>query len=325
MLTGGLLHCDAIGELSSVAVDFLTVTVGAPDVFPDGAGAYLLGHTKLDEPGFARPGFAASEKRTCLGGYAWRRMEPRQPSHDFGLDYESWECEGGAAQGLSRDLRGVGPVRPSRVDVAFDLAVSAAMTSDELVKRLQQASGEVGGHHLRGRSLGISGQGGVNTCYVGSSRSEKRVRIYRKDLQSEAFAEFFGPTLRVELVLRGDESRRWWAVWQDEEDRGKRAAATVLRSMTGLHVLEGVEDLPEVERPEAASEGENLFQFVKQNGAKLEAWRQSGIDVMALVAESHGVPGNRMAASRQRRRLRALAEAGPGAVVSIARALLGLH
>lgn len=316
LLTGGSLQSDNVGNLISVGVDFLTVTVGAANATPDSVGTYLCDATRFLEEGKPLLGFARSELRQCLGGECWRRMEPHQSSKDFGLDYESWEASGEAALGLAFDLRGRGKVRPSHIDIAFDFSVKDAMTADVFWHLVEPWS------RRKGFKPGISGEDDVNTRYIGGKTSEKRIRIYRKDKQDAGFAEFFGTVLRVELILKGDHARRWWRLYDRDEDAAKRAAGTIIHGMTGFRPVEGSEALPELEKPAGLADAQQLALFIEQHGARLLAYDAAGVDVLELARTAGVTRRNRMAESRFRKRVRSLLAAGAAQVVAMARLLL---
>ena len=170
-------------------IDYLTLTAG-----PRGASALML-QTKDDEPGIAVRGFKKTEQRLCLGGVCWRRWEPVTPSNAHGLNYESWEWSSTVAGVMARELIGVDELRPTRVDIAFDFIVPESMKADYLIKRCKK--------WIEGRALtiGISGTDGVNTRYVGSAKSSRRIRIYRWDLRHDDLFDDRA-IMRVELVLR---------------------------------------------------------------------------------------------------------------------------
>lgn len=318
LLTGGLKHC---GELLGVAVDALTVTVEGADGGAEAVAAKLLTATELDEPGRANRGFAKSEKRLCMGGHVWRKWEPHQPSRKFGSCYESWECESGAASWLAGWLRGRGEVKPTRVDVAVDLVVPDAYLADDFVREFVEphlANWSTG----RKPKLGISGEGGVNTLYVGSAKSSLRVRTYRKDLQDACFAELVGPVLRVELVMREEWAERFWRAWEVDEDAAKRAAAGQILRLTGFDALIGVEDLPELETPEESSEAQQLALWIEQNGGRLLAWSDAGIDVVGLCREAGIIERSRVGRWRHARRVKAVARVGAELVSRMALALV---
>ena len=171
LLTGGVLHLEAIHRPAVVrGLDFLTVSL------PDATAGLLLAESEHSENGHGFHSFRRSEERLIMGGRAWRRWEPGQPCKLWGTGYESWETSGAASDSFGMSLRGR-PCKPTRVDAAWDFSVPETFTSDDFLAAIAA--------HVEGQILttGISGQAGVNTRYVGSPQSEKRLRIYRKDLQ----------------------------------------------------------------------------------------------------------------------------------------------
>ena len=66
-------------------------------------------------------GFRDAEVRLCLGGECVRAWNPVFPSASWGTNYEHWKFTGPAAAANVGHLLTLDDVRPSRVDVAFDL------------------------------------------------------------------------------------------------------------------------------------------------------------------------------------------------------------
>lgn len=302
LLTGGLTTLQIPNmEAMGVGVDFLTLSV------PEPSGASLLADTMPDEDGTARAGFRRSEKRLCLGGHCWRRWEPHQASGTWGTQYESWEWSGpesGWAADRCRSLEG----RPSRVDVAWDFPTQ--MTSDELANQLLVVA------EPRGFTDGISGQNGVNTRYIGGKQSERRLRIYRKDLEDLLWAEIYGPTLRVELVMKNETAHAWWPVWCRSRDEGFAAAAAHCDAMTGWAPQREVGEVPESVPVEGLDEAASLFAFLQQHGPTLAAFEQAGVPVLEL-ARDRVQQLNRHSASRYRRRVRSIREVGADRLVQL--------
>jgi hypothetical protein len=263
-------------------------------------GEVLIGETELSEVGTARPGFAKSERRTCFGGSCWRRYEPHQASRRFGTFYESWEWDGVAADWAGRRLRGCEGY-PSRVDVAWDFVVPEELRAGEVAESMRGHAEAVG------ISLGSTGQGEVFTHYVGAVESPRRIRIYRKDLQSAAWLFQFGATMRVELILRDVVARSWWEVFRADDVRGIRVAAGHVREMTGRELQADWSDVPAPCVTPEADAAQLLLQFVNQHGVTLAACADAGIDLAALVRERRQVWG-RLCESRLRERLSVLGQ-----------------
>lgn len=299
-----------------VGVDFITASMSTE------VAAWFLERGRLVEAGVARPGFARSERREVMGGRAWRRWEPHQPSKLWGLGYESWEAEGDAARGFGFDLRDLCRakpglvVRPSRVDVAWDFEVPSWVTADHVAERVEPWA------ERRGFASGISGQGGVNTRYIGSPNSERRLRVYRRDLRDKGLAFMYGPRLRVELVLRDDLARAWWGVHVRDDREAWAAAAAHVEEMTGHRVQPEIGDVPALESAsEAVDAGQMVFQFIEQNAATLDAIAAAGIDLFELVGLKRGT-WSRMTAHRHRERVDLLTRVGADAIEGVVRAMI---
>jgi len=299
----------AVGKVLSCDVDFLSVTVShAEDL--GGDGACLLAHTTLVRKGGAKH-FGASETRS-LDGKAGilRKMQPSIASKRWGMKYECWEFPGVASSRVVQLLAGRGGAKCSRIDVCFDLPCHPDFTADhwaELVKPHHE--------HL-GFKDGVVGVGGVNTRYIGVQSSDKQIRIYRKDLKDPAFAEFVGPTLRVEIVFRADQAVLFWQLFQSDPEVAKLAASSVIHAMTGFQPLPGHAEFPVFVRPEPFDEAQKVLVFVRQNGPQALAWHDAGIDVVALAREAGVVTKNRTAVDRHKERVLAVRDAGGAAAVA---------
>lgn len=269
-------------------LDFLTVTMGTE------AAEELLAWMPLREEGRPTTGFAKSERRDCIGGWCWRKFEPFAESKEWGRRYESWEW----ASGLAGLAVGTLPdaVRASRVDVAWDFQCDGSYTADKLVELVKP--------HAKSKriKLGISGEGGVNTHYVGSRQSERRLRIYRRDLREGKGLFEFVPKIRVELELHGEAAAAWVALFQSDRDAAYAAAAKHVHEASGLRV--GVlGEVPELEvRPEVEPAAE-LWQFLEQHGERVLAWHEAGVGLVQLARRFQRLR-SRMTEWRSQRRRR---------------------
>lgn len=308
--------------LISASVDWLSVTVG-PSEDAGSVGAYLMTLSTLDEPGRPQRGFKQSERRAVIGGYAWRKWDPYVRSERWGDRYESWECSGSPASSMSMHLRGRAPVKPTRVDVAFDFQCDEDQTSDAVAEAMRER------HEARGLTSGVSGQDGVNTRYIGAASSDYRVRIYRKDLQDPAFRDLIDvPVMRVELVLKADRAWAWWTLWDCDMDRALAAASSFVHEVTGLRPLPGEHGWPELVMPDGADVAGQLAMFIEQHGSLLATMQAAGVDVVALAKDhaawSAGRPGpaGRQARSRMLARTRAVREVGADVLASMVASIL---
>jgi len=254
-------------------VDYLTLTMGL-DV-----SAELLTCTELVERFKGQQGFKQVERRVCMGGQCSRRFEPVTPSRRWACGYESWEWSGSAAPWPAMHLRGK-DCRPSRVDVAFDFSVSPGLLADDVLDRARPTAEQ------RGLKLGIAGEDGQNTRYIGAIGSQRRIRIYRKDFEDEVWKLLYGPVLRVELVLKDDKAEDWWAAWCVSQDGAMREAAGHILEMTGFSVMDHTLPPTELHRISPAFEAAHSFRWaLKQFGPVLDVAFATGIDLVALAAE----------------------------------------
>jgi len=242
-------------------------------------------------------------------------MDPRVESAALGLDYESWVFSGPQAAIAVLLAKPITGARPSRVDIAFDFPVDLTTTADDVLESFRD--------HYEGLRLtdGISGQGGINTRYIGSASSERRVRIYRKDLDDRAYAELHGPTVRVEVVLKAKHAE---AFWQDYTEHGEQHALSIaaahLASLTGLH-LDGSGDLPVLVPVEASAPAQKIAYWVEQNASALVAMCEAGIDLKKLC-DRQVLKQNRQAKYRRNKRKKAITDAGAKNVQHLASLIL---
>lgn len=304
LLIGGLTPED-VGQMSHVGVDFLTVTV------PDQTARDLMAESMPHEDGYGRPGFAKSEQRLVMGGKGWRRWEPHQVSEAWGRAYESWEFSGHAAWWPSRFLR-ERECRPSRIDIAWDFSVDAGYMSDDFAAAVKPWC------EAQRITMGHSGHAGIDTQYIGSRKSDRMVRVYRKDLQDAVLAEILGPTLRVELVLKGDHAAAFWQVWKlaGSEDEAWPAAAAVLQYMCGLAISPG--EMPQLEVPECKDQAQLVLAFLEQNCATVTALVAAGVPVVDLCREASEGSSKRTKI-RQTQRVLELRRQGVEQVVQLVR------
>lgn len=310
LLTGGLTTPNVhLNALNGVSVDYLTITI------PASQAEIMLEGTNSDQPGYAKDGFKQSEQRTTPLGVVFRRFEPRVASKAHGYEYESWLFPGPqAATGvdLAKSIPGS---KPSRIDFAFDFSVDLTTTSDDVLESFRD--------HFEGKRLtdGISGQGGINTRYIGSASSLRRVRIYRKDLEDQAYAKLHGPTVRVELVLKGEHAEYLWHRYTEHgEDVATSVAVSHLYDLAGLR-LKGSGDLPGLVPVAASAPAEKLAMWVQQNGATLVALCDAGIDLKKLC-DMHAANQNRQAKYRRKRRENEIRHAGTKSVEHLAELII---
>lgn len=299
--------------LTNVSVDWLTVSIGNKQA--DRFRAY----TVLSQPGYPSEGFARSERRIFDGGKCWRRWDPNQEMNGHGYAYESWVFSGPVATPASKLLLHADTTRPSRLDVAFDFSCHADYTSDQVID-------ETWDHFTRKRiTCGISGHAGIHTRYIGSRTSERMIRIYRKDKQDEAYASLYGPTMRIELVLKGKHAA---AIWDSARTKGVdtiySVAAAHLEDMTGIAAFPTIDDVPEIVHVAATDQGGRLATNIMQNASWIVMCAELGIDVNEL-ARMHMLNSTPQAISRMDKRKKEVQQQGVDQVRSIARQIIQHH
>lgn len=316
LVTRGLIQTEQ-GELELVSrgVDFLTLTVST-DQAAKWLASGMLGAV-VDEFAAGKVGFERGERRTVFGGHVSRRFDPRRPSTRWGLQYESWEWDGGHADFAMREVavnETLEQVRPSRIDVAFDVACDEGYTASMLAEAIRP-------HVERNRvTPGVSGEGVHLTHYAGARASDSRVRIYRKDVQSPTLAVMgIPPHMRIEVMLHDSYAVRFWSQWLEDPEIAFEAAAGRVEALTGLVVQVGRREFPQLVKPAAADEAQALLRFVEQNGAMIRACSAVGLSVEAIAAL--GV-GSRMTQHRESQRVDRLRRAGVRDVLTLVTALL---
>lgn len=291
-----------IGNCRGGSFDFLTVSVDL------NVAEHLINNTKLDETGYPQLGFARSEHRWCWGGDCWRKFEPRQEMKNLGLEYESWEWSGESSSCAADLLKGH-PCRASHVDIAFDFwNCPPDLMSDDVMEMVAS--------HVKERRLktGISGEDDVNTRYVGSIHSERRIRIYRKDLQNPI--DFPCPVMRLELILKSARADEFLQLFFADEPEGMSLAAAHVLEMTGLVVpserVVVVQSIPADVRLEA----EKVASFLAQYSATIDCWRQMGIPITDLAHE-RALKSSRFSQCRNRKRVERINAEGVQQIIDL--------
>jgi hypothetical protein len=150
--------------------------------------------------------------------------------------------------------------------------------ADDLADLVQSSA------QARGWSMGISGQGGVNTHYIGTAKSERRIRIYRKDLRDSEYAAM-GPLLRVEVVLKAGWASRWWQIWNQDREDGFQVAQGYAEQMLGRPLTPegGLWADREIKPPSPLAE--RIHALLRQHGPTLVALADLGFPLVSLARE----------------------------------------
>lgn len=250
--------------------DFLTVSMSSA------TAESILDQTEHLRPGGRVQGFAQSEERMCFGGTLWVRSEPVTASRQWGTDYVSIELPGSQADAML-DRIPMDGTRATRIDLAHDWECSEDL-KPEHVRDAWRPHWEP-----KGIKSGISGEDEINTVYLGSRSSDKRVRIYRKDLQDSMWRDY--PLIRVETVVRRDVAA---AVWKLSTRPAMAAAMNhALQTLTG-HDMGDCAPPPPVPTLADTDLGQRVFEFVKQNGRLLVTLDRLGVDLRRLASLTEG-------------------------------------
>jgi len=289
LLTGGVKHGPK--SLISVRCDWLSLSCSAlcarhlQDATKDAEGAGMKPYAK---------GFAEHEWRQCLGGQCQRHKGPHSRSKRWGKGYELWSWTGSNADSARSVLNQVDSAerdwKCTRLDVAFDFACDPAASALDF--------GEAWSEHTEAMELecGPSGLGDRVTWswYVGSRNSVRRVRVYRKDIESgkcsapsddgEESPYAMPPTMRVEVELHDQWADKCMRSMLVDEQAGFRMAAAHVVELTGFVPCAEVGTLPKLDPDEPSDIAAKVAAMVTQYGPVLEACKAAGVDLDALLA-----------------------------------------
>ncbi|MEX0701309.1 MAG: hypothetical protein WD069_04375 [Planctomycetales bacterium] len=194
--------------------------------------------------------------------------------------------------------------RPSRVDLAWDFGCDDACTPDDVIGLIEPHAKSAG------YVIGIAGQDGRNTRYIGSPTSPRRLRIYRKDWEDEYYARTFGPTMRVELILKGAHAAMWWLVWAADAVRGWAVGVGHVYEMTGFVLEREMQDVPAIKADPAVTAEVRLRRFAKQYGPTIMAYYEAGVPLLEYIERVRQETTCRMERSRYLRRVEELRASG---------------
>lgn len=299
-------------SLSGTGFDALTVTV------PLGSAELLMHASEAVEQGPQLRGFKASEKRICMGGHCWRRFNPHQSSKQWGTEYESWEYKGAPSTDPIRMLLGK-PSKPTRIDYAFDFNCPDDFYPRHIEEMILENTQE------RGIEMHHSGNRETYTLYVGSRKSPRMIRFYRRDLKNELLALEGFSILRCELELKDEHALALWAHMSlNGPESAREAAAAHIAQMIGYAPCETDGKTPPLVREEEETEGvQMVLEFVKQNAVMLQACSVAGVDLSKLSAVKVSANnGNRNQRQRLREKTRALSVHEPARLEALVSAML---
>lgn len=262
-------------------------------------------------------GFRHHEWRQVWGGNAQRHTGALSRSKRWGKDYELWNWTGKQASCADMVLQRVEVEqrdwKATRVDIAFDFAVGGDISAPSIGREWEAVT------EAQALDSGPTGQGNevTWTWYIGGKSSERRIRIYRKDIESgqchsekdpatgEWIFRGMPPTMRVELMLRGEHAAKALEhVIEGHTALGRFAAAHV-QAMTGFTPCDEVGELPKIDRPEPSGIGRKTAAMIDQYGATLEACLAAGVDLERLLK----VREDKMSVRTKQRSRKALAQA----------------
>lgn len=122
--------------------------------------------------------------------------------------------------------------RCTRVDVQCTLACGDA---DGLIRRLGEFwAEEKGNGKLRAKPRLIEGYGEGNTLYLGSRKSERMIRVYNKEKESEGR---YPASVRIEVEFKGEQARSVYAELARAADRATVTGSYISGVLETAHVV----------------------------------------------------------------------------------------
>jgi hypothetical protein len=290
---------------------------------------YSVVKNDKDAPTFM--GFKMHELRAFIGSTADRHYMPHSKSPKHGHRYELWNWRGEQARSIGPAISGgwwqtindtvakgdldrdsavkTEGMRATRVDIAFDLHCTAECRPVDLrdgcadVWRVE-----------RGMQGEIGGQDGTpeHTAYIGGRSAERRIRIYRKDIESPWMYDGMH-VMRVELVLKEQFAREAFWTMLSGEQAFLEAAAAHIEDMTGMRVAPVVGEIPTREAKEMPELAAAVAAMIRQYGPLLFILKETGTSVDRLV--SHRVNGlSRTSRWRLKKKLKQARAAGSASI-----------
>lgn len=295
LLTGGVLQMQDIAK--SKGIDWLSLSVSTSSAL------HLLERTKkLDGPPKYFKGFGIHELRECWGGQCQRHYGPHSKSLKWGKDYELWSWTGenarssfeytsGQCSGVLPNLREIKGAKCTRVDVAFDIRCTKDVSPTDIVNACRETI------ESQGIKCGTYSEGDIvaETRYIGTSTSERRIRIYRKDIQSptlitldasESGKDYYEmpPRLRIELVLKRDMAEALYKVSIENEEEAYRIAAQHIYEMCGIVLSDDMGAVPKIPKSEDSGLAEKIAHMVNQYGEVLDLIDNKGVSLKTLLS-----------------------------------------
>lgn len=295
-------------ELLWKGVDFFGATV------PPGIAASLVDHMVQCTDGKALRGFERSAEYLCPGGKLWRRWEPVTASPRWGKAYEYLEAAASPSEWLAERLAAsVSEIRSTRLDLATDWIADGCPAPVDLVRQFADHNNRTRNGvvcHVRG-----GGPDWKHTWYVGAPGAERRLRIYRKDVEDPGL--YFEPDpdgeyrqgvaiMRVELELRTPHAHPMYELWSAGEPATWSAFGRHFFDLTGATLPLPVGDIPPVERRSNVEAIQTLFHLFRSYAPQLDTMYEVGFDVGEIARFVAEKPQDRSNAKRRKRWKRSL-------------------
>jgi len=214
-----------------------------------------------------------------MGGVAQRHWAPHNKRSKWGEGYECWNFTGFSAlcavdDHLVKVQSDEG--RATRVDIAFDYHCHPELSPGEMVDAWSTVW-----HEENMLKAGVSGEGDSKswTRYIGGKTAPRRIRVYRKDIES--CKEI--PMMRVELILKEEYATAMLATALQDEQEAFRMAAAHIYAMTGYQAMPGEGEVPKRVAPTRSKYGERLAQAVFQYGTLLTVADEMKVDLDHLL------------------------------------------
>jgi len=271
-------------------IDWLSISLPIPSAKP------LREATKIGDGDIYAKGFKQHELRECFGGMVQRHFHPHSKSSKWGMAYELWTWSGENARfslKMMSDAQKVLPeleARCTRMDLAFDLMCSKDTSPEEITDGFREVM------DARGIKVGIYCDGDplAETRYVGSRAGERRIRIYRKDIESpsafvlnaesgELEEVALPPRMRIELILKKDLADAVYHLAMANEDQAFEVACSEIREMTGLVMTDNVSSVEVTRKTVDSDLSAKIACMVNQYGKVLDVVRARGVDINKVL------------------------------------------
>ncbi len=276
ILIGGVSH--PCKSLKSAGCDYLTVSMSGENA--DALRAVHPANNDDKAPTFT--GYKFSELRSTLGGFTDRHWGAYTPSKKKGDLCELWAWRGATAL-CAENLINETNVQPSelfectRFDMAFDYVCDMDFRPVDLRDSWETVWGK-DGLDLKPEVAGCD-RTCEHTAYLGGRTSDRRIKIYRKDLERKSGS----PTVRIELTLKGVFAQEIFIEFLKQKREAVVKCATHILTMTGFEAVDEIEDVVLREPKAPVAIAHSISAMIDQYGKTLAVAVKLGVDLESLV------------------------------------------